>query len=651
MSVEKSEGGLVDVYSWKFSLWTSGWGWGPQKIHNVVEIDTWHEVEYIPMRVAVVFTILAYVSFVQGSVLKRCDITDPLELFEHINKSATTAEAKILEGIEKEIGPHLKVGVVTPFKSLDSNHSIFSLAVNEYYAKRHGYVFKIVDDDTNDDDVGDFRITWNAVKYLREGLRSWAKNLDYVLYMDSTMITVDMKLRLEQLAAKHKKSNVIFVSGGILKGGAKVSTDIILVKNTVWTLDLLDDWWHYRDRTSMSDTEVFDEYYKMHEEDISDFITIINLNTIKNDYPAMTKLWKNNQFLHLPLEAGEYKRMVFEDAFDAVCDAARKNPREEEFPWQLGITKEKLTALSAEVYRDLWQGKYDAFEARAEEGSNTYADCQILMTLASHLAQTLDNIDNVAASEEIPTQNPEATRVRGKTFKQLYVNLKRYRTKISNGAESAKRLAEKHAEFAPMLKTTLKGGQDFIAKMPQNFKEKKTVIKIVRDILEDLQEIKENDPDTQEALVNMNVDMGMINMNDKKYEAALADFLAGLRIARKVGVVVGDLVVLAPASHAADAMVLLERYEEAVVLYLYVVQLAEKHHGQEDLTTAYIKVQAAMANEYYKKYKKAHKLIQSAIDIMQMYPPESVPENIYTAAVDMHTRTKGRKDEEYEKDL
>lgn len=593
---------------------------------------------------------LALFIVTQCSILKSCDL-DPYELREYVNESALAGEAFLSQSISNTIGPHLGVGIIIPFKEASQNHSVYSLAINEYYARRNGYALKIVDDYVDDNNVGDFRITWNAVKHLRDALTTWAKDYEYVLYMEADVIPLDMKYRLEELAVRYKKSNMIFVAGGVISG-TKVGTDWILVRNNVWTMDVLDDWWNYRDRATMSDADVFEEYYKMHEDEISDYITIMSVNTLKNDYPAMLKLWKNNYFLQFPLEVSQYKKIIYEDVLDTICDNVKKNPLAETYPHQLGLTKDKLLMLSTEVYRGLWEEKYEAFAAKAESGENTYTENQQLMTVAYHLGHSLDSMVAAASeSEDTPRSSPEAHKVRGKTFKQMYLNLKRHREKIAKNNESAKKIAETYKEFAPLLKTVLKTGQDFISKMPETFKEKKIVIKIVRDILEDLLDIQERDPETQEALVNMNVDMGMINMNEKKYEAALADFLAGLRIARKVGAVIGDLVVLAPASQAADAMVLLERYEEAVVLYLHVVQLAEKHHGEEDLTTAYIKVQAAMANEYFKKFKKAHKLIESAIDIFNVHPPEAVPQSIFEAAMNIYSRTKGKRDEDYEKDL
>jgi hypothetical protein len=601
------------------------------------------------MKTLISLACVAFLTVVQSSLLKSCDILDPKELKEYVNKSAVSGEENLSHSIANTIGPHLGVAIIIPFKEAAKNHSIYSLAINEYYARRNGYALRIVDDYVDDNKVGDFRITWNAVKHLRDALTTWAKNYEYVLYMEADVIPLDMKYRLEELAVRYKKSNMIFVAGGVI-AGTKVGTDWILVRNNVWTMDVLDDWWNYRDRSTMSDVDVFEEYYKMHEDELSDYVTVMSVNTLKNDYPAMLKLWKNNYFLQFPLEVSQYKKIIYEDVLDTICDNVKPNPRDETYPHQLGLTKEKLLMLSTEVYRDLWEEKYQAFEAKAEKGENTYAENQQLMTLTYHLGHSLDS-QIAAEQEDAPRTSPEANRVRGKSFKQMYLNLKRHRANIAKNGESAKKIAENNAEFAPLLKTVLKTGQDFIAKMPETFKEKKIVIKIVRDILEDLLDIQEKDPETQEALVNMNVDMGMINMNEKKYEAALADFLAGLRIARKVGAVIGDLVVLAPASQAADAMVLLERYEEAVVLYLHVVQLAEKHHGAEDLTTAYIKVQAAMANEYFKKFKKAHKLIESAIDILQMHPPEAVPQNIYDAALEIYARTKNKRDEDFEKDL
>lgn len=389
-------------------------------------------------------------------------------------------------------------------------------------------------------------------------------------------------------------------------------------------------------------------FFKAYEEDIKDYITILPANSLKNDYPAMAKMRPQNQILHLPLEVTQFKRMVFEEAFDVVCQHASNNPANEYYPVQLGFSREKLMAYSLQIYRDLWDEKYESYSAKAPNGDNTYEETERFSTVALHLCSTLDSISlkSDADNSEL-TSSADSLRIRSKTFKNMFLNLKRYRSRISDGsALSAKELANRDKSFAPMLKVVLRSGQDYMGKVKDQ-KDRKVAVKVVREILEDLLEIKENDAETQEALVNMNVDLGMINMNERKYNAALSDFLAGLRVARRVGAVIGDQVVLAPASQAADAMVMLNRFEEAVVLYDTVVGLAKKHHGEDDITTGLIMTQAAMANHYYNKHKKAHKLIDSALQIFNSFGQDKVDSSIYQHALDLYKKTENRKDEEY----
>jgi tetratricopeptide (TPR) repeat protein len=605
---------------------------------------------------AMILGIFAYIVTITSAALSSelshsssCDFFDVTDLFESVNLRSKISLERIQISVETEVGPHLAVAITSPFKDVSGmkiasqddmrNASINAFAVNEYYARINGYGYFL---DTSKP-TEDYRLHWTSVRIIREALNGWAKNMDYLVYTTLDNIFIDFNFRVEQFFQKYKKSNVILIQGGAMTG-ARISTDIILVRNNLWTLDFFDDWWSFHDSHPNSEVTAFEDYSKLYEEEMKETVTILSISILRNDYPATSKFRSANQILSFPLEISQFKRAVFEEAYDVLCETEKKTQPGGKFlsnlPPLLGITKSSLITHSVEAYRSVWEARMEEYAALAPDGEANAEQTDRLSTIAVHLAATLDHAEG---DQELLAN--ESLRVRSKTFKQAYLNLKRYRDSISEGSpQSAKVLAKKYPPFITLSKSTLRLGQEYLARVKDS-KERKLLIQICRDILEDLLAHDNKDIETQEALVNMDVDLGMISMNEKKYQAALADFLAALRVARRVGNWVGDRIVLTPANEAAEAMVMLERFKEASVLYDTVVPLAKKHNGESDLTTAYIMVQASYANHKYGKHHASHKLVEKALEIFVDHGVDVSDENIFKYATNIYDVTRGKRDE------
>lgn len=592
-------------------------------------------------------------------VSSTCDYNDINHLLTIVNQSSSIRFQRALDDTYNLIGPKLNVAIISPFldEEIRKNYSTYGFAINEYYARANGYLY-IVNQTVADDDR---YFNWNSISQIRNALQTWGKNMDYIVYTTFESVFTNFDFRIEQFMVKSKKTNVVFLAGGAMTG-AKISSDFIIVRNNIWTMDFLDDLWTTREHNQFSEIQVFEELYKLYEEDLKDHIMIISNNVFRNDYPAMSKYRSNHHMLSFPLEVAEYKRNVYEEIFEMLCSFERKaqpfgvNVNLLSYPLQRSVTREMLKMHSVETYRAIWDDKMAEYSAKAIRGENTPTDTDRLSTITVYLSNTISLFD--PEYEAVPVSNDslepidgelteahnESIKILSKTFKQMFINLKKYRSNLSDTPQKALEYMKLDPQYPNMLKAVLRLGQEYMSHLKKSPKELKILTEILRDILEDLVTINNKDVETQESLVYMNVDLGMDHMAHKRYQQALADFLSALRVARRVGNYIGDQIVLTPANQAAEAMVMLERYEEAVVLYDTVVPLTKKHNGAEDLTSAYIFIQAAFAYHQYQRHKTAHNLVEKAIEILEMNGVDRTDPKVYTHAKEIERSTRGKPD-------
>jgi tetratricopeptide (TPR) repeat protein len=560
---------------------------------------------------------------------------DDMNVFlKQVNDSATAGfqEAELQASA---VGPKLRLGIVSGYHPAEGSHSTYALALNEMYAKNHGYTFKILagaDDIVEDakESVAShnpFR-NWLAVNSLRTALKTWAADYDYVVYLSSDAAILNFGLRLEKIATKYKKSNVMLVSGGT---ESMVTTDFVLVRNNLWTLDFLDDWWKFYVNTGkkgIRDSDIFEKYYKSDEDEMKDNVAIIPEGTLVSQQPPLQRFKKANSILTMNNQATHMKKAIFKYAHVQLCNAveeAEDDAGAVKIPPQLGITKAIILETSIRVYKELWDEKIADYMLKSDKGLNDIQTTDELSFVASHLVLS-------HSIGKTPESKDELSHIRSKTFKHMYLNMKRNENK------------EATEELIHTLKSVLRFGQDYVVHI-KDPKEKKIAMKVIKELLEELMVHREDDHDTQEALVNLNCDIGQMYVDEQRYEEALPEFLAALRVARRVGNFIGERVILAPANHVADTLLILQRFEEATVMYNVAVHLIRKFHGKMDLTTGYALVQSSIANFYHKKFKTCFKQAEEALEIMAEPGQEEADPQMWHHAQQMRDQCKGKKDE------
>lgn len=105
---------------------------------------------------------------------------------------------------------HYHPGIVTYASKPIWNYSAYSFGINLAYAEKNGYVFKYIYD-------GDYERTderWSKIKILEEALddtTGWARNFDFVMWVDADLIFLDFSFRIESIASDNPEGIATFL--------------------------------------------------------------------------------------------------------------------------------------------------------------------------------------------------------------------------------------------------------------------------------------------------------------------------------------------------------------------------------------------------------------------------------------------------------
>jgi hypothetical protein len=100
-------------------------------------------------------------------------------------------------------GPTLKLGIVSFATSDITHYTSYAFATNLAYALHNGYSILFYDETmTETYDTEDVR--WYKIKILLDAMdpvKGWAKDLDYLVWVDADLIFLDLDFRLESVVS------------------------------------------------------------------------------------------------------------------------------------------------------------------------------------------------------------------------------------------------------------------------------------------------------------------------------------------------------------------------------------------------------------------------------------------------------------------
>lgn len=108
------------------------------------------------------------------------------------------------------------------------DYGAYSMAINTYYSQLNGYGMNLLTPDRGAQyEPRDQR--WNKVKILIDALDpkdGWAREVEFIVWLDSDLIFLDMGLKLEEVIREHPSYDLIFSADGDLQNGISFAFDL-----------------------------------------------------------------------------------------------------------------------------------------------------------------------------------------------------------------------------------------------------------------------------------------------------------------------------------------------------------------------------------------------------------------------------------------
>jgi hypothetical protein len=147
-----------------------------------------------------------------------CNANSSLTLgtvYEYVNRAGNTANE-----LAACCGPQLRVGIVTYGSENIMDNARYSLGINTAYAAHNGYIIKYYNSTSFKDGSVMADVRWAKIALLRQALdqdNGWARDFDYIAWVDADLVFLDFGLRLELLApAMGKYGASIIASAGMV---------------------------------------------------------------------------------------------------------------------------------------------------------------------------------------------------------------------------------------------------------------------------------------------------------------------------------------------------------------------------------------------------------------------------------------------------
>jgi hypothetical protein len=235
-------------------------------------------------------------------------------------------------------------------------------AINSIYALQHQYQFKILTPTTGGEYFPEDQ-RWNKVKILEEAINpesGWARSSEYIVWLDSDLIFLDLDLKIELIAAAHPSSDVIMSEDVDLSLGI-ANTGFVLIRNTKWSSHFLSAWWNNYNKSQGMDQWVLSKLYEDHREEYQHHIKLLPVDAVNTNFPSWMNQLPANQILHLAGANRAMRENTFHKGFENICanineesspgDSESLSEAKKRIPRQLGLSRETLAALDSSLPR------------------------------------------------------------------------------------------------------------------------------------------------------------------------------------------------------------------------------------------------------------------------------------------------------------
>ena len=202
----------------------------------------------------------------------------------------------------------------------DSNileYSTYSLAINTIWSQINGYSIRLYT--PNDSIIYDkYDSRWNKVIVVDDALNDWANQYDYIVWMDSDLIIIDLEMRLEYIVYQYNKADLIISKDPRIENGI-VNTGMFILKNSLWSKQFIHDWWNKYDRSQGMDQHIFDKLWYDNIDYMKEHVVLLEVDELNSRFPAWINQKDYNTVLHLAGANNQFRRESFKLALDEIC--------------------------------------------------------------------------------------------------------------------------------------------------------------------------------------------------------------------------------------------------------------------------------------------------------------------------------------------
>jgi len=518
------------------------------------------------------------------------------------------------------------IGIVSYATDDIWDYSVYSLAVNQAYAEHNGYIMRMLHSNTSNYDPNDAR--WNKVKILEQALHpdtGWARDVDYLMWVDADLIFLDMNMRLEKVVAQYPRSHML-VSAEHAGSSTLINSGAILVRNSNWSRSFLSDWWSHADRTLHSDQEQFDLLYhqQKHSRELERYITILPPDAINSDPPAMTKQRPYNQILHLMGEHSVFRIRVFKSAFTEICEQYNYQQQQEKekekvnishrvdtrrnrvLSRQLGVTREVLLQWSLAEYSLESKVLMKHFQELVGQGLNGLSQCKRVSNSVHHYAHALEH-----SSDDRDKQLAEKLRVQ--VFELLLTNLQMKREENRRVKEETGRML---GDWPELIKTVAEAGQHLL-----QFGDTIRRNNVATTIMELLTELYHSCHRVQKKAVlamiaHMHSEIGLIALSESDVNKAVKHFQKSVDISEELADISGTHMLVNPMSYLANALSMQGKFSKSIPIFEKIINISEKHLGVNHESLAQLLVNYGIALFESGRLNDAEKTLKRSVKIM-----------------------------------
>jgi hypothetical protein len=249
--------------------------------------------------VIIIHIFILSLTIATNNILNQCckHIDNPNELYICTNKSSYQNYQKLLNNNNFNNNNNNKIAFVSYSTSHINDYSPYAYAINSIYVNNNNYILKWESEETganyNNNDQ-----RWNKVLILLEALKTWAKNIDYIVWIDADLIVLDMNLNINNLIKHYLWADMIISRDPVLENGI-INSGMMIIKNSNYSKFFLKKWWNSFDHNKGMDQLVFDKLYKSNVFESSKHFALLEPDEINSYFPAWINQKSYNPILHL----------------------------------------------------------------------------------------------------------------------------------------------------------------------------------------------------------------------------------------------------------------------------------------------------------------------------------------------------------------